>query len=110
MLSFALIWLIVFAPFVSILNNPSVIKLVSYPTEYWLYLIIISIISFVLPANIFYKAVQKVPASIAGIIVLLEPVSASIMASFLFSQAITYNIILGGFLILLSNYLVVSER
>jgi drug/metabolite transporter (DMT)-like permease len=107
---FALIWLIVFIPFISLVNNPSVIKFVAYPTEYWVYLVIFSFISFVLPGSLFYRAAQKVPASTAGVIVLLEPVIATLLASFLFSQEITLNIVLGGFLILLSNYLVVSEK
>jgi drug/metabolite transporter (DMT)-like permease len=110
MFSFSLVWLLLFAPFLFLTNNIVIIKFAAYPLEYWIYFLIISFIMFVLPANIFYKGVQKVSASTAGVLLLLEPVSASILASFLFSQAITSNIIFGGFLILLSNYLVVSER
>ena len=106
---FSLTWLFLFAPFLFLTNNIAIMKFSAYPLEYWVYFLIISFIMFVLPTYIFYKGVQKVSASTAGVLLLLEPVSASIIASFLFFQAITYNIILGGFLILLSNYLVISE-
>ncbi|MEM3609940.1 MAG: DMT family transporter [Candidatus Aenigmatarchaeota archaeon] len=109
MFSFSLVWLLLFAPFLFLTNNIAIIKFTTYPLEYWIYFLTISFIIFILPVNIFYKGVQKVSASTAGVLLLLEPVSATILASILFSQAITYNIILGGFLILLSNYLVIRD-
>jgi drug/metabolite transporter (DMT)-like permease len=110
MFSFSLVWLLLFAPFIFLTNDITIIKFVAYPLEYWIYFIIISFIIFVLPVNIFYKGVQKVSASTAGVVLLLEPISAAALASILFDQIITYNIILGGFLILLSNYIVVTEK
>jgi drug/metabolite transporter (DMT)-like permease len=40
---------------------------------------------------------------------LLEPVSATLLAAILFSQPIGLNILSGGGLILLSNYLIISK-
>ncbi|MBU4492316.1 MAG: hypothetical protein KKD69_07635 [Euryarchaeota archaeon] len=48
-------------------------------------------------------------ASIAGIVLLLEPVSAIILAAIFFTQPIGLNIISGGTLILFSNYLVIHK-
>jgi DME family drug/metabolite transporter len=110
MFLFSLIWLLLFAPFLFLLNNVTIIKFVVYPLEYWIYFVIISFIIFVLPVNVFYKGVQKVPASTAGVILLLEPVSASMLAALFFGQTITLNIIFGGILILLSNYLIIPKR
>jgi drug/metabolite transporter (DMT)-like permease len=110
MFLFSAFWLILFAPLFLITKNANVIKFISYPLNDWIYVIIISFIAFVLPAVIFYKGIEKVPASTAGVILLLEPISASILAAILFDQPITSNIIIGGILILLSNYLIIPKR
>ena len=68
------------------------------------------LIAGVIPYSLFYKGVEKIEASVAGVILLLEPVSATILAAILFGQPITLNILLGGVLILLSNYLVVRKK
>jgi len=108
MFLFSFFWLLLFAPILSLTKNDILIKFVSYPLKYWMYFAVISFVAFVLPITLFYKGIQRVPASSAGIIMLLEPVSATIIAGILFGQKITVNIIFGGFLILLSNYIVVT--
>jgi drug/metabolite transporter (DMT)-like permease len=52
---------------------------------------------------------KKVPSSEAGVILLLEPVSGALLAAFFLHQPLTLNILLGGGLILFSNYLVVYK-
>jgi drug/metabolite transporter (DMT)-like permease len=110
LMMFAVIWLAIFAPFISLINDSSIIKFTAYPVGYWLYFVGIAAISQVIPLFIFYRGIRSVSASTAGIILLIEPVSALILASLLFSQPITLNIIIGGAIILLSNWLVITEK
>ena len=109
---FTLLWLVILWPItIFITNESSIINLsLNFPIYYWFYFLIFALLSGVFPHLLFYKGLQKVQASIAGIILLLEPVSATILAFFLFSQAITSNILIGGALILLSNYIVINEE
>ena len=73
-------------------------------------LAIFAIIAGIIPHSLFYKGVQKIHASIAGIVLLLEPVSATILAAILFLQPISLNILSGGALILFSNYLITYNK
>jgi len=73
-------------------------------------LIIFAVVAGVLPHLLFYRGLEEVNASSAGIILLLEPVSATIMAAFLFSESIGISFIAGACLILLSNYFVLIKK
>jgi drug/metabolite transporter (DMT)-like permease len=53
--------------------------------------------------------VKKVPTIEAGIILLIEPISGALLATIFLGQQITLNIVIGGFLILLANYLVLTK-
>jgi drug/metabolite transporter (DMT)-like permease len=53
---------------------------------------------------------KKVPTVDAGIIMLLEPVVGSILAIIFLNQALTLNIIIGGIIILLANYLTIRKH
>jgi len=75
----------------------------------WLFLIFFVALSEIINHMLYYKAMQKVPASDAGIMLLLEPLSASILAWVFLSEAITIPIIIGGILIILGNYFVVRS-
>ncbi len=76
----------------------------------WVYLLIFEIFSFITPHLFYFKGIQKVTASDAGVILLLEPVSGSILATLFLNQPLTLNIILGGLFILFSNYLVIRKK
>ena len=73
-------------------------------------LVIFALVAGVLPHLFFYKGLEEVNASSAGIILLLEPVSATIIASFLFSEPVGISFITGALLILLSNYFVLAKK
>jgi len=108
---FSLLWLILFIIislfFVQIpkFNEVNLNNL----TNYWYYILFLGLIAYLIPHALFYKGLKNIEASKAAIIVLLEPVSAAILAFFLFSQPLTSNIIIGGILVLISNYLIMRE-
>ena len=105
---FFFLWLLLLAPLFLMTKNTNLIKFELYGFNYWLKIGVISFSVFLLPVMVFYEGIQGVPASTAGIILLLEPISATITANLLFHQKITTSIISGGFFILLSNYIVVG--
>jgi drug/metabolite transporter (DMT)-like permease len=74
----------------------------------WFYLILFTSFALILPHLLYFYGIKKVPASNAGIILLLEPVVGALLATFFLGQAMTLNIIIGGSLILVSNYLVIK--
>jgi len=105
-------WILLIWPIANLfIHEPNIIRLsVNLPSQYWLYFLIFALISGVIPHSFFFRGTQKVHASIAGIILLLEPVSAIILAMILFAQPIGFNVLFGGALILFSNYLVLSKN
>jgi drug/metabolite transporter (DMT)-like permease len=108
---FSVIWLLLLWPIVTLfIHRPNIIKLsAQFPLEYWLQFLVFGFIAGVIPHLLFYRGMQKIHASTAGIMLLLEPVSATLLAAILFSQPIGLNILSGGGLILLSNYLIISK-
>lgn len=108
---FMLFFIILFYPVVSMFIREPTITSLSFnlPVEVWFYLMIFSIFAIILPHILYFEGVKKVPASTAGIILMLEPVSASILAAVFLQQAITPNILVGGALILVANYLVIRK-
>ncbi|KYC45915.1 MAG: EamA-like transporter family protein [Candidatus Methanofastidiosum methylothiophilum] len=107
----SLLWLILLFPLIKILYNSYYLTRLSYnfPISYWIYFGVFCLISAFMPNSLFYKAMEKVEASKAGVILLLEPVVASIVAMIIFSQYLTSSSFFGGGLILLSNYLAIKE-
>ena len=73
------------------------------------YLYIFALISGLIPHLLFYKGVITISGGIAGIILLLEPLTAIIIADILFSQKVGIELALGGTLILISNYFVIKS-
>lgn len=110
-MGFAVIWLLLLWPIVSLLIPESnIMRLsVNFPLHYWFYLIIYTLLAHLFSYLFFYKGVQKIQASISGVIMLFEPVSAAILAAILFIQPIGFNILSGGALILFSNYIIHKE-
>lgn len=109
---FSLLWLLLFWPVASLfISDLKLIRLsLDFSLTDWFYLLIFALFSAVFSHLLFYRGIQKVEASLAGIILLLEPVSATILAAIFFSQAIGWNVFVGGALILFSNYLVFNEN
>jgi len=79
------------------------------PASTWIYLAFFGTFGAILPHVLYFMGARKVPASTSGIVLLLEPVSAAILAALFLQQPITLTIILGGAIILASNYLVISK-
>lgn len=109
---FSFLWLVISWPIIAFFIHDTSITRISFnfPIHYWIYFLIFTLLSAILPSMFFYKGVQKVEASTAGIILLLEPISATILAILFFNQLITTNIFISGILIIFSNYLVISEK
>ena len=105
-------WLILLFPLIKFFYQNEYLTRLSYnfPTIYWVYFSLFCLIAAFLPNSLFYKAIEKVEASKAGIILLLEPVVASIVAMIVFSQYLNSSIFVGGGLILISNYLAIKEN
>ena len=107
---FSVLWLIFFVVIISVFVQIPKFNVMNLNnlTNYWYYILFFGLIAFLIPHTIFYKGIKNVEASDAGIILLLEPISAAVYAFFLFSQPLTTNIIIGAFLILISDYLVIK--
>lgn len=104
-------WLLILFPVLSFfVKEPYLVRLSLNPLiDYWLYLLVFVLLAYIIPNFLFYKGLNHVSASRAGIILPIEPISATILAAALFQQEITINIILGGTLILLSNYIMMRK-
>lgn len=93
------------------IKNPSLISFsLNWGLKVWIYIILFNLFTQVLGHLLFFYGLKKVPATIAGIILLLEPVVAAILATLFLGQALTWNIIFGGILIIAANYLVIQYR
>ena len=75
----------------------------------WSWIILMGVIVYVLAQVLFYQGLKIVPSTHAGIILLLEPVSAAILASIFLGEAITLGIIIGGALIIAANIIVIVQ-
>jgi drug/metabolite transporter, DME family len=108
---FSLIFLLLYYPLILIISkDPSIIRLdLSLILDYWFYFLIFALLTGVIAHSLFYKGAKKIEASISGIILLVEPISATILAAIFFLQYLTLNILIGGFLILVSNYLIIKK-
>jgi drug/metabolite transporter, DME family len=109
---FSVIWLMLLWPIFYYFFPYAIITRISVnlPKEFLAYLLVYAAIAGVIPHLLFYRGFKKIEASLAGILLLLEPISASILAALFFDQPIGLGIILGGALILLSNYFVIRSR
>jgi len=107
----AALWLLLLLPLLRLLLPSEDFSGLSVmlPAEDWLYLFIVSILGGAVPHLLFYRGLVGVPASVAGIVLLLEPASATVLAWAFLSQHIGFYTLLGGAFILLSNYIVVRR-
>lgn len=91
------------------IQTPKIMDLsFNLPIIVWGYIFLFELFVRIIAHILYYTGMKKVTASTAGIILLLEPVSAIILAAIFLGQPITGNVIIGGLLILLSNYIVLS--
>jgi drug/metabolite transporter (DMT)-like permease len=108
---FMIIFLLISYPILSLfITDASIMNLsLNLPIEIWFYLMLYTVFALFIPHFIYFYASRKISASDGGIIFLLEPISASILAMVIFQEPLTFNIIIGGALILISNYLVIRR-
>jgi len=79
------------------------------PGNSWIFLLIFVLLANLLPHLLFYTGIQKVKAVTAGMLLLMEPLSAALLATLIFGEAITGYMVVGGSLILLSNYFILDK-
>ena len=110
---FASLWLLILLPLFGVLvPDKSLAKLsLSLTQANWIHLAAFAVLGGAIPHLLFYRSLESISASVAGIILLLEPVSATVIAWLFLSQRIGLYTLFGGVFILLSNYLIIrSER
>jgi drug/metabolite transporter (DMT)-like permease len=109
---FTIFWLLTMQPFYKIMiKNDVLTRLdVNVISNKLFETILGSIIIKIIPVVLLYKGISKIKISTAGIVLLIEPVIATIIAYFLFNQPITQSVIIGGFLIIFSNYLIIRKN
>ncbi len=109
---FALLWTIPVAFIAKWLIKDPIITDTSFnlPMGGWLSLVGALIVCFLIAQVFFYKAVKFVPATQAGIILMLEPVTALIASYLLLSELISIYAFIGSILILVSTYLIIKQK
>jgi drug/metabolite transporter (DMT)-like permease len=75
----------------------------------WGLLFLYEIFSSTINHVLYLKGAKKVTASDSGIILLIEPVVGTVLAAIFLGQSITWNVVVGGALILVSNYIAIKE-
>lgn len=73
------------------------------------FLALFAVFAGALPDYLFYRGVKNVTATSAGVILLLEPVSSAILSVALRIALLSWLQVVGGVLILISNYFFVLE-
>lgn len=103
--------LLLFYPLVKLFSTDEKIIRLSFdlPASQWYFLIIFVLIANLTPHLLFFTGIRSVKAVTAGILLLLEPLSAAILAVIIFGQPLTPFMILGGSIILASNYFIIKK-
>jgi drug/metabolite transporter (DMT)-like permease len=108
---FSLLFLGISHPIISSFLDSSITSFsLNLSLEIWAYLFVFALFSTIIPHLFYFEGVKKVPSSEAGVILLLEPVSGAFLAAGFLLQPLTLNILFGGGLILISNYLVIHKN
>lgn len=109
---FTIIFLALFYPLILLFTTESSIVNFSLnqPITIWIYITLFAIFTGIINHICYFKGVQKVPTVDAGIIMLLEPVSGALLASIFLNEPITLNLLIGGAIILFSNYFIITKN
>jgi drug/metabolite transporter (DMT)-like permease len=92
------------------IKHPNLVSLsFSWSPLMWLVIVAYGLVGGLLANLLYFEGAKKVPTIDAGIIMLLEPVSAAILAAIFLRQPITLSIAIGGALILFANYMVIAK-
>ncbi|MFA6492772.1 MAG: EamA family transporter [Patescibacteria group bacterium] len=110
--SFTVLLLVLLMPFLKNLGLSQ--SLISFDLNFskivWLWLVVFSIFAITINQILYLQGVKKVSAVDAGIIMLLEPIVGAILASLFLHQILSVNIVIGGILILVANYMVITKQ
>jgi len=108
---FMILFLTLVYPFMLMfIKTPEIVSFsLNWSLSVWGIILLFNLLTQTLGHVLFYTGVKKVSASNAGIIMLLEPVSAAILAALFLNEAITLNLFLGGLIILIANYIVIKK-
>jgi drug/metabolite transporter (DMT)-like permease len=109
---FTIFWLLLIQPFYQVIIKNDVLTRFD-PSIFFNNLLIILLAGFIIkiiPVVLLYEGITKIEISTAGIVLLIEPIIATILAYFLFNQPITQSVIIGGLLIIFSNYLIIKKE
>jgi len=108
---FGLIFLFLFFPVLNLISfDPVVVGFsLEWPLWVWGLLVLYNFFAITLGHIVYYKGVKLIPTASAGILLLLEPIVATLLAAIFLSQPLTSSIIIGGALILAGNALVVVK-
>lgn len=106
---FTVIWLVVLLPLSRLLlANPDLTRLSLGPAlAHWPLLLLMATLALILPYTLIFRGIHELDATSAGTLLMLEPISAAILATFIFRERLTPNVLLGGALILLGNFIMV---
>ena len=107
----SLVMLLLLYPLVKYFSSDERIIRLSFDLEanQWYFLIIFVILANLIPHLLFFNSIRYVKVVTAGILLLLEPLSAALLAVILFGQALTPFMALGGAIILGSNYFIIKR-
>ncbi|NOX72037.1 MAG: EamA family transporter [Candidatus Micrarchaeota archaeon] len=110
--SFMLIFLALSYPAMSLFVTDKSIVSFSFmhPAHVWVSLFLYFIFAIMLSHILYYQGAKKVPASTSGIILLLEPIVASVLAYAFLGQHLTAFTVAGGAFIILGNYIVLKKE
>ncbi len=105
------LWLLALWPVLSLLTpGQAIMRFDSrFSAATWLFLLGVCVLTQAVPHLFFYTAIGHTEAQVAGVVLMLEPVSAAVVAAIAFRQPLGPGIILGGALILLADSLVVQD-
>ena len=106
--AFMIILLLIASPLLAwLFPNPGITGLhINHGWTVWLLCIWYAVFANIIPHVTYFKGIKKVSAMTAGIILLLEPVTAALLAMIFLHQALTVYIIIWGILILIGNIFV----
>jgi DME family drug/metabolite transporter len=90
-----------------VLSPAAVVADYSLDAEQLLYLLVLGVVLTGFLIVLYVGAVQVVPATTAGILGYMEPVSAAVLAALLIGESLTWNVVAGGAAILAGGVIVV---
>ncbi|WP_257352038.1 DMT family transporter [Pseudalkalibacillus decolorationis] len=85
-------------------------SLYPFPPEDWIYFLLLAIFPTLLGHTIFNWALKYVSASVISMVILGEPIGASILAYFILSETLSVAQVIGGLIILVGIFIFIRKR